>query len=243
MTQLRNRETGQLRDSNEVEREIRATTSCGPTINFDAWGYDIVFPTPAPSFDPLTQRVQMVGAVLAPNGQYQQSWEVVALTTEELAVAAAAETARLAQQTQAEIDAIHEQMSNTITMAAFNGIPSAEAALADSYAQLASLKIKQETGSLPAWSPALTTARVKRARAGVLDALNGMRGDYLAAGDTVNANACTVARQAMRDLPQNAAVLSATNETELRAAYLSAYQAIVAATPVAIQVAYADFRV
>lgn len=90
MAQLRNRETGLVRSSTEVERIIRQGSSCGPVIDFASFGEDVVFPAPAPSFDPITQMAREIAPVLTSKGHYEQAYEVVALDAETIAANQAA---------------------------------------------------------------------------------------------------------------------------------------------------------
>lgn len=96
MAQLRNRITGLVRSSNEVEREIRAWVSCETVINFSDFGEDVVFPAPQPAHDPITQYVRELAPVLTVLGHYEQAYEVVTLDAETVAMNQAAEAERIA---------------------------------------------------------------------------------------------------------------------------------------------------
>lgn len=84
MTQLRNRETGDVRSSVEVERIIRQSTSCGPIINFSDFGEDIVFPVPQPVHNQYTQRCTETDPLLSVKGTWEQTWTVTDLVGDDL---------------------------------------------------------------------------------------------------------------------------------------------------------------
>lgn len=71
-------------------------------------GYALVFPTPQPAFDPVTQTVREIAPVLTDKGHYEQAWEVVALDAETVAAnqarVAEALQASIVEQTQARLD-------------------------------------------------------------------------------------------------------------------------------------------
>lgn len=61
------------------ERDIRnAYPNTSFTSPFQAPSeYKVVFPTPQPTFDPITQVVREVAPTLSIKGEYEQAWEVV----------------------------------------------------------------------------------------------------------------------------------------------------------------------
>ena len=66
-------------------RQLFKDTSFGPVINFDEFGYDVVFPSPAPTCDSITQSVRSIAPVLTNKGHYEQAWEVIDLDAETIA--------------------------------------------------------------------------------------------------------------------------------------------------------------
>lgn len=85
MAQLRNRINGLVRSSQQVDREIRSMVSCGAVINYDAHGEDVVFDTPRPAYDLITQSVREIAQELTQLGHWEQRWEVVSLDAETVA--------------------------------------------------------------------------------------------------------------------------------------------------------------
>jgi hypothetical protein len=59
-------------------RDLYKDTSFGPVINYAEFGYSVVFPAPAPAYDPITQYAQEVAPILTSKGHYEQQWEIVA---------------------------------------------------------------------------------------------------------------------------------------------------------------------
>lgn len=97
MAQLRNRINGLVRSSQQVDREIRSMVSCGAVINYDAHGEDVVFDTPRPAYDQITQSVREIAQELTQLGHWEQRWEVVSLDAETIAANQAAAVANLIQ--------------------------------------------------------------------------------------------------------------------------------------------------
>ena len=94
MTQLRNRDTGQVRTANEVEREIRQHTSAPAVIDFSQFGYDVVFPSPAPAYNQINQYVREI-APTQTSGKWYQAYEVLSLSQDEVNANIAKQTAAL----------------------------------------------------------------------------------------------------------------------------------------------------
>ena len=70
-----------------TESEIRAAY---PNTSFaqpftPPEGYDVLFPAPQPTYDPITQAVREVAPVLTDKGHWEQTWEVVELDAETVA--------------------------------------------------------------------------------------------------------------------------------------------------------------
>jgi hypothetical protein len=89
MTTIRKREDGTI----TTEAEYRAAhpqTSFPAVIDWDNEGYDVVFPSPAPPCDLLTQGVRQIDPVLTEKGHYEQAWEVFDLDADTIAANAAA---------------------------------------------------------------------------------------------------------------------------------------------------------
>ena len=76
MTMLINLETKQELTDSEF-RAARSNTSFGPVIDYASFGYAVVYPTPQPVHDPVTQTVRRLTAVLTDKGHYEQAWEVI----------------------------------------------------------------------------------------------------------------------------------------------------------------------
>lgn len=86
MANLRKRDTGEYPVSQtEADRRIRAIASCGPVINYDEFGYDVVFAAPPPAYDPMTQYAREIEPLLTPLGKYQQQYEILDLDAETIA--------------------------------------------------------------------------------------------------------------------------------------------------------------
>lgn len=85
MTTLIIPSTGQTIGAFEAERIIRLKTSCGPVINFEDFGYKVVFPTPRPTFDPITHFCRETAPALSSKGTWEQQWEVIPLDPEQVA--------------------------------------------------------------------------------------------------------------------------------------------------------------
>lgn len=62
-------------------------------IPYADYGWNVVFPKPQPSHNELTHKVIPADPVLTPLGEYEEAWEVVALTQEEAAERSAAKQA------------------------------------------------------------------------------------------------------------------------------------------------------
>ena len=76
MTELINLVTKQELTDSEF-RAAHSNTSFGPVIDYASFGYAVVYPTPQPVHDPVTQTVRRLPAVLTDKGHYEQAWEVV----------------------------------------------------------------------------------------------------------------------------------------------------------------------
>lgn len=93
-----------------TESEIRAAF---PNTSFASpfsppEGYEVLFPTPQPTYDPIVQMVRETTPVLTSKGHWEQQWEVVDLDADAIAAnqaakaAAAREAAKQARQTAVE---------------------------------------------------------------------------------------------------------------------------------------------
>lgn len=84
------------------ESDIRAlnTNTSFPTPFQAPEGYSLVFPSPAPTHNPVTQSVREVAPLLTAKGHYEQAWEVLELfatqAEKDSAIAADTEAKRLA---------------------------------------------------------------------------------------------------------------------------------------------------
>lgn len=80
------------------EREFRwqyPNTAFPAVINYADYGWSVVFPTPIPSYDPITHTHRATAPAVI-NGHYEQQWEVVALPDD--VVAANREAARISNE-------------------------------------------------------------------------------------------------------------------------------------------------
>ena len=100
MTQLRKQSNAEEIGISEFYARHKQT-SFGPQINYAEFGYDVIFPAPPPTFDPITQYARALPAVLTQLGTYQQAWEIVALDAEMIA----ANQVRVVEQDNARIKA------------------------------------------------------------------------------------------------------------------------------------------
>lgn len=76
MIELINLETNQVCTESEF-RAAFPNTSFPQVINYEDFGYAVVFPAPQPAHDPITQSVREIAPVLTAKGHYEQGWEVV----------------------------------------------------------------------------------------------------------------------------------------------------------------------
>ena len=81
-----------------TESSIRAANpqTSFPAL-FRADGYEVVFPAPAPTYDPITQSVREIAPAQTVLGTWEQRWEIVALDAETVAANQAAEATRIAK--------------------------------------------------------------------------------------------------------------------------------------------------
>lgn len=84
MTQLINTTTKQVITESEF-RQLFKDTSFGSVINYSEFGYEVVFPTPQPTFDPITQSVRELPPSISSKGNYEQQWEIIDLDAETIA--------------------------------------------------------------------------------------------------------------------------------------------------------------
>lgn len=117
MTTIRIRATGEVMN----ERQFRAAhhqTSFPAVMNWDNQGCDVVFPTPQPACNPLTETVRQLAPALNGLGKYEQRWEVVALDAETVA----ANQANASRQTALnQIAALEAQVTNRRIREAIRG--------------------------------------------------------------------------------------------------------------------------
>ena len=66
--------------------------------------YALVFPTPQPVYDPITQAVRDIAPALSAKGEYEQQWEVLELSPEQAAANLAAARAQKWEAIKAERD-------------------------------------------------------------------------------------------------------------------------------------------
>lgn len=92
-------------------------------------GYALVFPSPPPELNPITQHVRELAPVLTVKGHYEQQWEVVALSPEQIAANQAAASAAMiaacdaALTTHLDVTAQQRRYDNRITCALRAGYP------------------------------------------------------------------------------------------------------------------------
>lgn len=69
---------GQVITDNQF-KDLYPNISFPAEIPFADYGYDVVFPKPAPDYNKITQRVVQIGPVLNVLGKYEEAWEVVSI--------------------------------------------------------------------------------------------------------------------------------------------------------------------
>lgn len=101
-----NKTTSQYPISEQDIRNLNPNTSF-PTPFIPPEEYEYVFPSPQPSYNPITQAALEIDPLLTEKGHYEQQWEVVELypTQEEADAAIAAHIASLKERKNAEINA------------------------------------------------------------------------------------------------------------------------------------------
>lgn len=90
--------------------------------------YSVVFPSPYPTYEPVTQYIREIAPVLSAKRQYEQQWEVVAIYTDpaEEAAAITAHTALTVQNIQARIvTSVQERLDNFAKTRNYDSILSA----------------------------------------------------------------------------------------------------------------------
>jgi len=93
MTQLI--KNGQQINENEF-RSLFPETSFPAQIDYLEYGWSVVFPSPQPAYDPLTQSVRAIDPALTSKGHYEEQWEIVALPEEAVASNRQIEAERIA---------------------------------------------------------------------------------------------------------------------------------------------------
>lgn len=104
-----------------TERDIRAAN---PNTSFPEpfvapEGYEVVFPAPQPSHDPITESVREATPVLTDKGHWEQQWEVISLDADTIAANQAAkeaadrEAAKQARAAAVEAITVTTQAGNT----------------------------------------------------------------------------------------------------------------------------------
>lgn len=93
-----NTETNTIHSEADIRAAFPNTSFPSPFVPPEE--YAVVFPSPAPAYNPITQAVRETTPILTNKGHYEQAWEVVELyaTQEErdAAIAADAEAKRIA---------------------------------------------------------------------------------------------------------------------------------------------------
>ena len=122
MTQLRKQSDGSIKTSNQLFSELRASgVSFNETVfNFPGAGYDVVFPAPQPTYDPITQGVREVAPELV-NGHWEQRWEVVVLDAAQVTANQAAKVASDAKKVADKIQALWSA-ANDYTTSYISGV-------------------------------------------------------------------------------------------------------------------------
>lgn len=93
-----------------------------PTVFVPPEGYFYIFPSPPPTFDPLTHSIREISPELTNLGHYEQRWETVDLPLEVVANLAAAKYAAFQVQV---VDAIQARLDNFAKTRNYQGILSA----------------------------------------------------------------------------------------------------------------------
>ena len=94
----------------------------------------------------------------------------------------------------------------------------------------------------PPWSPNRILGQMQAPLDVATSRLSILAGKAFRAGDTATATACDTAIDALLAIDQRPEVKVATDDASLIAALTAAYAEIVAATPAAVQAAFAEFR-
>lgn len=92
MTQYINKTTCQVVTEAQIRAEYPNTSFPSPFVPPE--DFAVVFPSPAPAYDPLTQSVREVAPVLTDKGHYEQAYEVVDLDADAIAANQAAKAER-----------------------------------------------------------------------------------------------------------------------------------------------------
>lgn len=97
-----------------------------------------------------------------------------------------------------------------------------------------------EPATAAVFNQAAALARLREVRKPILDALTGMLSRALAKGDTTTAAALVTASEGLLALPQNAALLAATDDEQFDYIAHEQYKALAAALPSAARSAFRD---
>lgn len=88
MTMYINTQTGNQVSEQQIRSDYPNTSFSTPFVA--PTGYELVFPSPQPTHDPITQSVREITPTPTVKGHYEQRWEVVNLDTEQVAANQAA---------------------------------------------------------------------------------------------------------------------------------------------------------
>lgn len=72
-------DTGEYPVSLQAFKERHPNVSFPAQIPFADFGYAVVFETPRPAYDPLTQTAAETAPALTDKGHWEQTWQIVAL--------------------------------------------------------------------------------------------------------------------------------------------------------------------
>jgi hypothetical protein len=102
-------------------RDLYPNVSFPIPIPFADYGYEVVFPKPAPSYNKITQRVAQVTPVLNQLGKYEEAWEIIGLTPVEVAANTTANNQKITEATAANIGRLW-QAAHDYEFARINGM-------------------------------------------------------------------------------------------------------------------------
>lgn len=102
------------------------------------------------------------------------------------------------------------------------------------------LAVTQPAPYAVVFNQAAALERLREVRRPILDALSGLLADALADGDATLVSSIRAARQGLRDMPQHAPLLAATDDAGFDYIAHERYKALAASLPAAARAAFRD---